>query len=43
MKYRLKFIVAKLWIPMAKKYHPVGHKLYKTFHNYVALAHESMK
>ena len=39
MKYRLEIIVATRSISIAKKYRPVGHKLYETFHHYLALAH----
>ena len=38
MKYRLEIMVAMFSISIAKIYFPVGHKLYGTFHHYVALA-----
>ena len=40
MKYRLEIIVTILSISIAKKYRPVGNKLYGTFHHYVALAQD---
>ena len=39
-KYCLEIIVPMLSISVAKKCHPVGHRLYRTYYHYVALAQD---